>query len=63
MTNDTDLFDFSNQLDSDGLLSFGGLKGRSQARQDPPVENNLVLTLEEVYNGCIKKMKISRKVG
>ena len=41
---------------------FGGLKGRSQPKQDPPVERDLMLTLEEVYNGCIKKMEISRKV-
>ncbi|CAI8044704.1 DnaJ homolog subfamily B member 13 [Geodia barretti] len=41
---------------------FGGLKGRSQPKQDPPIERDLMLTLEEVYNGCIKKMEISRKV-
>ena len=31
--------------------------------QDPPIEKDLVLTLEEIFNGAVKKMKISRKVG
>jgi DnaJ family protein B protein 13 len=30
--------------------------------QDPPVERTLLLTLEEAYAGCVKKMKISRRV-
>ncbi|XP_064477393.1 dnaJ protein homolog 1-like [Ornithodoros turicata] len=33
-----------------------------QQRQDPPVEHDLYVTLEEVLKGCTKKMKISRKV-
>lgn len=56
-----DLFNFD-VLDADGYSSFGGVKGRSQPKKDPPIERDLALTLEEVYNGCIKKMKISRKV-
>lgn len=56
-----DLFNFD-VLDVDGYSSFGGVKGRSQPKKDPPIERDLALTLEEVYNGCIKKMKISRKV-
>ena len=47
---------------TDGHVAFGGLKGHSQPMQDPPVEKDLTLTLEEAFNGCIKKMKISRKV-
>lgn len=31
-------------------------------KQDPPVEHSLDLNLEELYIGCTKKMKISRKV-
>ncbi len=50
-------------MDADGRLSFGGLKGRSQPKQDPPIEKDLALTLEETFNGCVKKMKIARKVG
>ena len=57
-----DLFNFDNAVDSDGLATFGGLKGRAQPKQDPPIERDLALALEEVFNGCIKKMKISRKV-
>ena len=57
-----DLFNFESARDSDGLKSFGGLQGRSQPKQDPPIERDLALTLEEVFNGCTKKMKISRKV-
>lgn len=34
-----------------------------QQRQDPPVEHDLFVTLEEVFKGCTKKMKISRKVA
>lgn len=30
---------------------------------DPPVISELWLSLEEIYHGCRKKMKISRKVG
>ena len=42
---------------------FGGRSGRSVPRQDFPIEKELLLTLEEVFNGCTKKMKISRKVS
>ncbi len=58
----TDLFNFDAVTDADGFTSFGGLKGRAQPKQDPPVERDLSLTLEEVFNGSVKKMKISRKV-
>lgn len=30
--------------------------------QDPPVEHDIYCTLEEIFVGCQKKMKISRKV-
>jgi DnaJ-class molecular chaperone len=45
--------------------SFGGTDGsprKSRAKQDPPVEHQLMVTLEEVLKGCTKKMKITRKV-
>ena len=58
-----DFFHLENNTDIDGHVTFGGLKGRAQPKQDPPVERDLLLTLEEVYNGCTKKMKISRKVS
>lgn len=40
----------------------GGRKVGAAARQDPPIEHDLFLTLEEVLRGCVKKMKITRKV-
>lgn len=55
-----DLFEYGTS--ADGFASFGGLKGRAQPKQDPPIERELMLTLEEIFNGCTKKMKISRKV-
>ena len=58
-----ELFNYEESLAAGGYPKFGGLKGRSQPNQDPPIERDLLLTLEEVYNGCIKKMEISRKVN
>jgi hypothetical protein len=50
---------------------FGGLKGLAAHGQGPLVEPKqpapreipLRLTLEELHRGCIKKMKVSRKVS
>lgn len=39
-----------------------GSKSSGPPRQDPPVEHTLNLNLEELYSGCTKKMKISRRV-
>lgn len=35
---------------------------RKTRKQDPPIEHELYLSLEEVLNGCVKRMKITRKV-
>lgn len=35
---------------------------KKEKQQDPPIEHDLYVTLEEIYNGCVKKMKISRRV-
>ena len=43
-------------------MGFGGLHGRGAKAKDPPIERDLALSLEEVYHGCVKKMKISRRV-
>lgn len=39
----------------------GGLHRAQEKRQDPPVVHELNVSLEEVFTGCTKKMKISRK--
>ena len=48
-----------NEIDT----GFAGLQGRGRKKQDPPIERELYLTLEEIYKGCTKKMKISRRVS
>ncbi|XP_022659590.1 dnaJ protein homolog 1-like isoform X2 [Varroa jacobsoni] len=35
---------------------------RKSPKQDPPVEHDLFVSLEDILKGCTKKMKISRKV-
>ena len=48
---------------SDAFGGFGGFGGSTrQSRQDPPVKCKVDLSLEELFQGCTKKMKISRKV-
>ncbi|CAG0882548.1 unnamed protein product [Darwinula stevensoni] len=42
-----------------GSPSMGRAKPKSQ---DPPIEHDLYVALEDIYKGCVKKMKISRKV-
>lgn len=42
-----------------GMLAGGG-GGRK--RQDPAVMHDLAVALEDIYKGCSKKMKITRKV-
>lgn len=36
--------------------------GRKQQRQDPPIEHDMYVSLEDVDKGCAKKMKINRLV-
>ncbi|KAI3386753.1 hypothetical protein SNEBB_004755 [Seison nebaliae] len=50
------------RAETDKTLAFGGINGMGRRRQPPPLERYLYLTLEEVYLGCIKKMKILRNV-
>ena len=45
---------------SSGAAGFGS--HRRQNRQDPPVEHQMNLSLDELFRGGTKKMKISRKV-
>ncbi|XP_019372162.1 PREDICTED: dnaJ homolog subfamily B member 13, partial [Gavialis gangeticus] len=46
----------------DAMVAFGGLRGRGVAKQDPPIERDLYLSLEDLFYGCTKKIKISRRV-
>ncbi|KAK2823195.1 hypothetical protein Q7C36_019795 [Tachysurus vachellii] len=47
---------------SEEELAFGGLRGREVKKQDPPIEREMHLTLEDLFHGCTKKIKISRRV-
>uniref|UniRef100_A0A493SUN9 DnaJ heat shock protein family (Hsp40) member B13 n=1 Tax=Anas platyrhynchos platyrhynchos TaxID=8840 RepID=A0A493SUN9_ANAPP len=40
----------------------GGLRGRGVLKQDPPIVRDLHLSLEDLFHGCTKKIKISRRV-
>ncbi|XP_062908992.1 dnaJ homolog subfamily B member 13 isoform X1 [Mobula hypostoma] len=53
-----DFFDTKAEIN----LGFGGLRGRGVKKQDPPIERELHLSLEDLYHGCLKKIKISRRV-
>ncbi|NXC49026.1 DJB13 protein, partial [Penelope pileata] len=47
---------------SEVLLPFGGLRGRGAMKQDPPIVWDLHVSLEDLFYGCTKKIKISRRV-
>ncbi|KAM6097809.1 dnaJ homolog subfamily B member 13 isoform 1-T1 [Theristicus caerulescens] len=47
---------------SELILPFGGLRGRGAMKQDPPIVRDLYLSLEDLFYGCTKKIKISRRV-
>ena len=51
----------SNGFEEMDFTPSGGF-GSSGSQQDKAVHHNLNLSLEELYQGCTKKMKISRKV-
>lgn len=43
-------------------LQFGVLSPGETKIQDPPIERDLHLSLDDLFHGCTKKIKISRKV-
>lgn len=45
------------------LLPFGGPRGRGALRRDPPIMRDLNVSLKDLFYGCTKKIKISRRVG
>lgn len=46
---------------SSGMGGLGGHSSVVKKQQDPPLVHDLQVSLEEILNGCSKKMKISRK--
>lgn len=54
--------EYYDRVQTDIGMGFGGLHGRGAKKQDAAIERELVLSLEEVFHGCTKKMKISRRV-
>ena len=45
-----------------GMNGHGGMFGRTKRSRDPPIQHEVSVSLEELYNGCTKKLKISRRV-
>ena len=45
-----------------GMGGGGGMKRARGPRKDPAIQRELPVTLEELYTGCTKKLKITRKV-
>ncbi|XP_065184663.1 dnaJ homolog subfamily B member 13-like [Sycon ciliatum] len=57
-----EMFDFGITGDLRGAPEFGGLMGRARPKQAPDQLQDLRVSLEEVYRGCTKKLKITRQV-
>eukprot|EP00128_Syssomonas_multiformis_P014178 Colp12_sorted_trinity150504_noHs@4475 len=45
-----------------GIPGMAGMTARGIQPQDPPLEREIALTLEELYMGTTKKMKVSKRV-
>jgi len=57
-----DPFDVLNDFFGDSSLPSSSRRPRSkQIKKDSPIQHDLLVTLEEVDQGCVKKMKINRK--
>ncbi|KAL0994262.1 hypothetical protein UPYG_G00119970 [Umbra pygmaea] len=59
---DNPFADFITKTGNEVDIGFGGLRGRGVKTQDPPIERDLHLPLEDLFYGCTKKIKISRRV-
>ncbi|XP_062393310.1 dnaJ homolog subfamily B member 13 [Sardina pilchardus] len=59
---DNPFADFHSREGHEVNIAFGGLRGRGVKKQDPPIERDLHLALEDLFYGCTKKIKISRRV-
>lgn len=58
---------FFGAFDEDDMDPFSVLIGAPNSRgasktQDPPVQHDIYVSLEDIYTGCTKKMRITRKV-
>lgn len=58
----TNLLSPSDFYISDLPLQFGGLCSEENKIKDDPIERDLYLSLDDIFHGCTKKVKISRKV-
>ncbi|NWW24336.1 DJB13 protein, partial [Falcunculus frontatus] len=59
---DNPFAEFFSEDGSEVLLPFGGPRGRGALRRDPPIVRDLYVSLEDLFHGCTKKIKISRRV-
>ncbi|XP_029375081.1 dnaJ homolog subfamily B member 13 isoform X2 [Echeneis naucrates] len=53
---------FADFFPSDVPLQFGGLQPGVVKTQDSPIERDLHLSLDDLFHGCTKKIKISRRI-
>ncbi|XP_051903425.1 dnaJ homolog subfamily B member 13 [Hippocampus zosterae] len=53
---------FADFYTNDIPLLLGGLLPEEVKTQDPPIERDLHLSLDDLFHGCTKKIKISRRV-
>ncbi|KAM9846389.1 dnaJ homolog subfamily B member 13 [Aulostomus maculatus] len=53
---------FADFFTTDVPLQFGGLKPGELKFHDSPIERDLQLSLDDLFHGCTKKIKISRRV-
>ncbi|XP_067289239.1 dnaJ homolog subfamily B member 13 isoform X2 [Pseudorasbora parva] len=58
---DNPFADFFTGDGSEVSTAFQSLRGQKEKLQDPPIERDLHLALEDLYYGCTKKIKISRR--
>ncbi|KAF4108360.1 dnaJ homolog subfamily B member 13 [Onychostoma macrolepis] len=59
---DNPFADFFTSDGSEDNTALKSLRGQKEKLQDPPIERDLHLALEDLYYGCTKKIKISRRV-
>ncbi|XP_054481305.1 dnaJ homolog subfamily B member 13 [Anoplopoma fimbria] len=53
---------FADFFTNDTPLQFGGLQPGVVKTQDPQIERDIHLSLDDLFHGCTKKIKISRRV-